>query len=134
MRTCKDCQQILSTTFRTIIFAILINATDFNSALFVAEKDNKIIAGAIMTICNGIMQYHLGGTKDEMLKFSPMKLVIDSARIYAHEMGCNCFHLGGVEVTAEPMALYLNSKRVLLKIFMSLKYGEKLLTCMHTMN
>lgn len=76
-------------------FHNLINATDFNSALFVAEKDGEIIAGGIFTICNGIMQYHLGGTKNEMLKFSPLKLIIDSARIYANEMGCNYFHLGG---------------------------------------
>jgi hypothetical protein len=76
-------------------FRNLINATDFNSVLFVAEKDGEIIAGGIFTICNGIMQYHLGGTKNEMLKFSPLKLLIDSARIYANEMGCNYFHLGG---------------------------------------
>jgi lipid II:glycine glycyltransferase (peptidoglycan interpeptide bridge formation enzyme) len=76
-------------------FRNLMNATDFNSALLVAEKDGEIIAGGIFTICNGIMQYHLGGTKDEMLKFSPLKLVIDGARIYANEMGCNYCHLGG---------------------------------------
>jgi lipid II:glycine glycyltransferase (peptidoglycan interpeptide bridge formation enzyme) len=61
----------------------------------VAEKDGEIIAGAIITICNGIMQYHLGGTKNEMLKYSPLKLILDSARIYVNEMGCNYFHLGG---------------------------------------
>ncbi|WP_372948085.1 GNAT family N-acetyltransferase [Mariniphaga sp.] len=76
-------------------FRNLINATDFNSVLFVAEADDEIIAGGIFTICNGIMQYHLGGTKNEMLKFSPLKLLIDSARIYANEMGCNYCHLGG---------------------------------------
>jgi hypothetical protein len=76
-------------------FRNLINVTDFDSVLFVAEKDCEIIAGGIFTICNGIMQYHLGGTKNEMLKFSPLKLLIDSARIYANEMGCNYFHLGG---------------------------------------
>ena len=73
----------------------LINSTDFISELFVAEKDGELIAGAIMTICNGIMQYHLGGTKTEMLKFSPLKLLLDSARIYANEMGCKSYHLGG---------------------------------------
>ncbi len=81
--------------FKPNYFRNLINATDFNSVLFVAEKDGEIIAGGIFTICNRIMQYHLGGTKDEMLKFSPLKLVIDSARIYANEMGCSYCHLGG---------------------------------------
>lgn len=76
-------------------FRDLLNATDFVSVLFVAEKDDIIIAGAIVTISNGIMQYHLGGTKDEMLKFSPLKVILDSARIYANELGCKTFHLGG---------------------------------------
>jgi lipid II:glycine glycyltransferase (peptidoglycan interpeptide bridge formation enzyme) len=76
-------------------FHNFMNAIDFKSILFVAEKDGEIIAGTIVTICNGIMQYHLGGTKNEMLKFSPLKLLLDSARIYANEMGCNYFHLGG---------------------------------------
>lgn len=76
-------------------FQALMNATDFKSELFVAEKDGGIIAGAIITICNRIMQYHLGGTMNEMLKFSPLKLLLDRARIYANEMGCNYFHLGG---------------------------------------
>jgi sugar O-acyltransferase (sialic acid O-acetyltransferase NeuD family) len=76
-------------------FRNLMNATDFVSELFVAEKDGEIIAGAIFTISNGIMQYHLGGTKNEMLIYSPLKLILDSARIYANEMGCNYFHLGG---------------------------------------
>jgi hypothetical protein len=76
-------------------FHNLMNVIDFKSILFVAEKDGEIIAGTIVTICNGIMQYHLDGTKNEMLKFSPLKLLFDSARIYANEMGCNYFHLGG---------------------------------------
>jgi len=76
-------------------FRSLMNSTDFVSELFVAEKDGEIIAGAIMTICNGIMQYHLGGTRNEMLIYSPLKLILDSARIYGKEVGCNYFHLGG---------------------------------------
>ncbi len=76
-------------------FKNLMDSNEFVSELFVAEKDGEIIAGAIMTICNRIMQYHLGGTKNEMLLYSPLKLIIDSARIYANELGCNYFHLGG---------------------------------------
>ena len=86
-------------------FRKLLSATDFNSVLFVAEKDGEIIAGGIFTICNGIMQYHLGGTKNEMLKFSPLKLLIDSARIYANEMGCNYCHLGGGYQGADDLLL-----------------------------
>jgi lipid II:glycine glycyltransferase (peptidoglycan interpeptide bridge formation enzyme) len=41
------------------------------------------------------MQYHISGTQNEMLKFSPMKLLFDSARVYANELGCTHCHLGG---------------------------------------
>jgi lipid II:glycine glycyltransferase (peptidoglycan interpeptide bridge formation enzyme) len=99
--------------------------------LFVAEMDGEIIAGAIMTICNGIMQYHLGGTKNEMLKFSPLKLVIDSARIYANEMGCYCFHLGGGYRGAEDSLFRF--KAGFSKDFYSFKVWRKIVN-MHAYN
>lgn len=76
-------------------FRNFMNASDFMSVLLVAEKEDEIIAGVIVTICNGIMQYHISGTRNEMLIFSPMKLLFDRARIYANEMGCTYCHLGG---------------------------------------
>lgn len=76
-------------------FRNFMNVSDFMSVLLVAEKEGEIIAGVIVTICNGIMQYHISGTQNEMLKFSPMKLLFDRARVYANEMGCNYCHLGG---------------------------------------
>jgi hypothetical protein len=76
-------------------FRNFLNTSDFMSVLLVAEKDGEIIAGVIVTICNGIMQYHLSGTQNEMLKFSPMKLLFDHARIYANDVGCTHCHLGG---------------------------------------
>ena len=93
--TMKKLSAKLSYYFSLDYFRNLMYSTDFISVLFVAEKDGEIIAGAIMTICNGIMQYHLGGTRNEMLIYSPLKLILDSARIYANEMGCHYFHLGG---------------------------------------
>ncbi len=76
-------------------FRNFMNASDFLSVLLVAEKDGEIIAGVVVTICNKIMQYHLSATLNEMLIFSPMKLLFDSARVYANEMGCTYCHLGG---------------------------------------
>src|SRR5262245_1961186 len=65
------------------------------SHLFVALKDSEVAAATLCTICNGIVQDHLGGTRDVFLKFSPDRLVVDAERLWAKEMGARVFHLGG---------------------------------------
>ena len=67
----------------------------FKSRLLLAKKDGEIVAGAIITITNKIMQYHLGGTADSHLKETPMKLILDEARLLGNELGLDFFHLGG---------------------------------------
>ena len=49
----------------------------------------------MFTICDGIVQYHLGGTRNEFIEFSPMTLMIDTVRLWANEIGARVFHLGG---------------------------------------
>src|SRR6516225_1510736 len=63
--------------------------------LFVAVTGGKVAAGGLFTSCNGIVQYHLGGTRDEFLKLSPMTLIFDTVRLWANEIGAREFHLGG---------------------------------------
>lgn len=54
-----------------------------------------IACGGIFTECCGIVQYHLGATKNEFLKNSPSKLMFDYVRFWAKERGNKVFHLGG---------------------------------------
>jgi pyridoxal phosphate-dependent aminotransferase EpsN len=63
--------------------------------LFVAVIGSKLAAAGLFTICDGIVQYHLGGTRDEFLKLSPMPLIFDTVRLWASEIGAHVFHLGG---------------------------------------
>ena len=63
--------------------------------LFVALKDGEVAAATLCTLCDGIVQDHLGGTRDAFLKFSPDRLVVDTERMWAAEMGARVFHLGG---------------------------------------
>ena len=65
------------------------------SHLFVVLKDGEVAAATLCTICDGIVQDHLGGTRDAFLKFSPDRLVVDTERLWAREMGARVFHLGG---------------------------------------
>lgn len=63
--------------------------------LFIALLDGDVVAGGLFTLCDGIVQAHLGATADAHLKLSPARLVDDTARRWAHESGARVFHLGG---------------------------------------
>jgi pyridoxal phosphate-dependent aminotransferase EpsN len=63
--------------------------------LFVAVVGGQVAAAGLFTICDGIVQHHLSGTRDEYMKFSPSTLMIDTVRLWGNEIGARVFHLGG---------------------------------------
>jgi hypothetical protein len=63
--------------------------------LFIALIDGRPAAGLLVTICNSIVQYYLGGTRSAFLKFSPSTPLFDTVRLWANEAGAHAFHLGG---------------------------------------
>ena len=74
--------------------------------LFVVKMpDGEVISGGLFTLCDGIVQYHLGGTRDTALKLSPMVLLLETVRRWANENGAHTFHLGG-GVGAKPDSLF----------------------------
>ncbi len=86
-------------------FRELCSALGSQAHLFVAKSEGQVIAGALFLECNGIVQYHLSGTRNENLKAAPIKLVIDAARRWATARGCEYLHLGG-GVGAEEDSLF----------------------------
>jgi carbonic anhydrase/acetyltransferase-like protein (isoleucine patch superfamily) len=81
--------------FTADYFQALANGLDANLQLFVVFADGRIVAGGLFMLCNGIVQYHLGGTCDAFLSLSPMGLVFDTVRRWACEQGARVLHLGG---------------------------------------
>ena len=63
--------------------------------LFVALADGRAAAAGLFTICDGIVQAHLGGSRAEYAALSPVRLLDDTARRWAFEAGARVFHLGG---------------------------------------
>ena len=61
----------------------------------VESKDGEICCAGLFTECNGIVQYHLGGTKNKYLKEAPNKLMFDYVRYWAKERENSFLHLGG---------------------------------------
>ena len=64
--------------------------------LFLVRAPNEeIVGGGLFTLCDGIVQYHLGGTRTAALKASPTALLFDQVRIWAQQQGAQLLHLGG---------------------------------------
>jgi Acetyltransferase (GNAT) domain len=63
--------------------------------LCLVELDGQAICGSLLFEYGGIVQYHLGGTRNEFLKLAPTTLMFDFIRLWAKERGNLYFHLGG---------------------------------------
>jgi len=64
--------------------------------LFIVKTpEGQVIGGGLFTLCDGIVQYHLGGTRDAALNLSPTVLMFETVRHWAHQNGAHTFHLGG---------------------------------------
>lgn len=59
------------------------------------ELEDKIAAACLFFECCGIVQAHLGGTKNEFLHNSPFNLLLHYVRLWAKERGNEFLHLGG---------------------------------------
>lgn len=76
-------------------FYEFLNNNCFETKLLLAKKDGKITAGAIFTITDKIIQYHLAGTKQAYARDTPMKLILDEARLLGNDLNAEFLHLGG---------------------------------------
>ena len=82
--------------FNKDYFDNFIKSTDFESNIILAlNEDNEVMAGALFTFTDKIVQYHLGGTYDKYLEQGPMKLIFDEIRLFANKRKADYFHLGG---------------------------------------
>jgi hypothetical protein len=76
-------------------FEKLISMSNAKVHLFVCLLDGEVICGGLFFSHNGIVQYHLGGTRNEALRLSPMKILLDTVRLWANDQQAHVFHLGG---------------------------------------
>lgn len=76
-------------------FERLVSAPDLNVELFVCLLENKAICAGLFMLCDGIVQFHLSGTRTEYYDLAPTKLLVDTVRLWAVEHQLHVFHLGG---------------------------------------
>jgi hypothetical protein len=63
--------------------------------LCVVETRGETIAACLLFECCGIVQAHLGGTRDDYRSESPFSLLLHFARLWAKSRGNQVLHLGG---------------------------------------
>lgn len=63
--------------------------------LFVVKLGEETICGGLFVFTNGILQYHLGGTRSAYLRLAPMKILFDTVRLCGCATGATRFHMGG---------------------------------------
>jgi hypothetical protein len=73
----------------------LVEALKEGVHLCIVELDHQVTCAGLFTEYCGIVQYHLGGTRNEFLKSSPTTLMFDYVRLWAKERGNEILHLGG---------------------------------------
>lgn len=77
-------------------FLQFVTNDSFQTKIIIAENEiGEIVSGSMFTITNKIMQYHLGGTKNDYLIDTPIKIVMDEARLLGVKYGLDYLHLGG---------------------------------------
>jgi hypothetical protein len=63
--------------------------------LFMCHHEGRAIAAGIFTICSGICQWYLSGSRSDFSGPPPTKLMFDDARHWARASGAHVLHLGG---------------------------------------
>jgi hypothetical protein len=63
--------------------------------LITIVEGGRVACGGLFVETGGILQYHLGGTRDAYLGGSPMKVLFDEVRRWGHGRGYQVLHLGG---------------------------------------
>ncbi|MCM3399460.1 GNAT family N-acetyltransferase [Oceanobacillus profundus] len=81
--------------FKDDFFNSILNDLRYNSLLFYAVFNGKIIAMSIIMFSNGQMHYHLSASDKNFQHLAPTNLLLYEASIWGCENGCKTFHLGG---------------------------------------
>lgn len=73
----------------------LIKDIPYNSQIFYAVLEDKIIAASIILFANKKMNYHLSGSVREYQNLAPTNLLLYEAALWGSENGYETFNLGG---------------------------------------
>lgn len=76
-------------------FYSFLNNPCFKAKLLLVKKDNEIAGGALITFTNDIIQVHLSCDNIKYRTKSPVKIIIDHARLMGCDLKMKLLHMGG---------------------------------------
>ena len=81
--------------FKKEFYDSLLDDLPYNSQVFYAQVDNKVIAASVILAANGRMNYHLSGSVREYGSLAPTNLLLYKAALWGNANGYKSFYLGG---------------------------------------
>ncbi|SEP76052.1 Acetyltransferase (GNAT) domain-containing protein [Virgibacillus subterraneus] len=81
--------------FNEGFYKSILNDLKYNSLMFYAVLEEKIIAMSMILFSNQKMHYHLSASNREYLSYAPTNLLLYEAACWGSENGFEFFHLGG---------------------------------------
>ena len=81
--------------FNNDYYDALFNAEDFEVRIYNCYFNGVKVCSGLFVFCDDIVQYHLSGTVSKYKRIAPTRLMIDTVRKDATELGYRVFHLGG---------------------------------------
>ncbi|MDE5763723.1 MAG: GNAT family N-acetyltransferase [Ruminococcus sp.] len=81
--------------FKPEFYQSILMDLPYNAQVFYAMLDDQIIAGSIMLVANGRMNYHLSGSVREFSNLAPTNLLLYHAALWGSYNGCKTLYLGG---------------------------------------
>ena len=81
--------------FEPEFYQSLLNDLPYNSQIFFAVKEERIIAASIILAANGMMDYHLSGSIREYSSLAPTNLLLYRAALWGNANGYKTLYLGG---------------------------------------
>ena len=81
--------------FKENFYKSILYDCKYNSIIFYAVYQDKIIAMSIVLLANGHMNYHLSAVDKQYQQLAPTNLLLYEAACWGCENGFKTFHLGG---------------------------------------
>lgn len=81
--------------FDDAYYSSLLDSKDFEVRIYNVWLDELKVCSGMFVFCDDIVQYHLSGTLKEYKELAPTRMLIDTARKDATELGYKYLHLGG---------------------------------------
>lgn len=75
--------------------AQLLDTDEYDARIFTAYDGETAIASTIVAFTKGIMEGYLICTREEYLKYSPAKLLLDEVSVLGKSLGMKYYNLGG---------------------------------------